>query len=356
MSKRDPRPAAREGQAPRSAGPGEFLLYQTEDGQSRIEVRMLNETVWLSLTQLAELFGRDKSVISRHIKNLFEEGELPRESVVANFATTAADAKTYQVEHFNLDVIISVGYRVHSHRGTQFRIWATQRLREYLIKGFALDDERLKDRAGGHYFDELLARIRDIRSSEKVFWRKVLEIYATSIDYDPRAEASQQFFATVQNKMHWAAHGHTAAEIIHQRADATQPNMGLSSWTNARPRKADSESAKNYLNATELDTLNRIVNFYLEFAELQAMSRKPMTMRDWITKLDDFLRISDRDILTHAGTISNDAALRKAHAEYEKFRQAQLAQPSPVETHFAEAVSRTRQLAKTGRKGGCDAS
>jgi len=350
-----PKPKARKGSTITSAEQGEFLLYQTDDGQSRIEVRLLDETVWLSLLQLAELFGRDKSVISRHIKNLLDEGECQRESVVANFATTAADAKTYQVEHFKLDVIISVGYRVHSHRGTQFRTWATQRLREYLIKGFTLDDERLKEHGGGRYFDELLASIRDIRSSEKVFWRKVLEIYATSIDYDPRTETSQQFFATVQNKMHWAAHGHTAAEIIHQRADATQPNMGISGWPKTKPRKSDSEVAKNYLTSPELDTLNRIVSFYLEFAELQAVSRKPMTMQNWITKLDDFLRVSDRDILTHAGTISSDVALKKAHVEYEKFRQAQLEQPSPVEAHFAEAISRTTQLAKAGRKGGKNA-
>jgi hypothetical protein len=205
----------------------EFLLYQTEDGETRVEVRFDGETAWLSLGQMAELFQRDKSVISRHIKNVFEEGELGRTAVVAGSATTAADGKTYHVGHFNLDVIISVGYRVKSHRGTQFRIWATQRLREYIIKGFTLDDDRLKRAGGGNYFDELLARIRDVRSSEKVFWRKVLDIYATSIDYDPRVEASQRFFTTVQNKMHWAAHGHTAAEIVAMRADATRPNMGL---------------------------------------------------------------------------------------------------------------------------------
>ena len=212
----------------------EFLLYQTEDGRTRVEVRFGGETAWLSLTQMADLFQRDKSVISRHIKNVFEEGELRREAVVAEFATTAADGKTYQVEYFNLDVIISVGYRVKSHRGTQFRIWATQRLREYIVKGFTLDDERLKRAGGGNYFDELLARIRDIRSSEKVFWRKVLEIYATSIDYDARAEASQRFFATLQNKMHWAVHGQTAAEVISARADGTLPNMGMTSWTGER--------------------------------------------------------------------------------------------------------------------------
>jgi hypothetical protein len=213
-----------------AARASEFLLYQTEDGRTRVEVRFAGETVWLSLDQMAELFQRDKSVISRHIKNVFDEGELQRRAVVANFATTASDGKSYEIDYFNLDVIISTGYRVKSSRGTQFRIWATQRLREYIIKGFTLDDERLKRAGGGNYFDELLARIRDIRSSEKVFWRKVLDIYATSIDYDPRVEASQLFFKTVQNKMHWAAHGHTAAEVIAVRADATKPNMGMTSW------------------------------------------------------------------------------------------------------------------------------
>jgi len=326
--------------------PTEFLLYQTADGQARIEVRMSGETVWLNLLQLSQLFGRDKSVVSRHIKNLFDEGELAPEAVVANHATTAADGKTYQVDYYNLDVIISVGYRVKSQRGTQFRIWATQRLREYLIKGFAMDDERLKAAGGSRYFDELLARIRDIRSSEKLFWRKVLEIYATSIDYDPSAEASQQFFATVQNKMHWAAHGRTAAEVIVQRADAGRPHMGLTSWQGSRPRKTDTEVAKNYLAADELDTLNRIVTLYLDFAELQAANRRAMTMADWIRKLDDFLRVSERDVLAHAGKVSSDAALKKAHLEYEKYRQALLNAPSDVERHFAQAVSKVRRLAK----------
>src|SRR5260370_33472656 len=260
---------------------GGLLLYQTEDGRTRREERAPEEAVWHSLNQMAELFQRDKSVISRHIKNVFDEGELARERVVANFATTAADGKNYATKFCNLDVIISVGYRVKSHRGTQFRIWATQRLREYIVKGFALDDERLKRRGGGNYFEELLARIRDIRSSEKVFWRKVLEIYATSIDYDPATEASQQFFATVQNKMHWAAHGQTAAEVIAERADATKPHMGLTAWAGGRPRKTDALVAKNYLAFDELETLNRIGTAYLEFAELQARTAKPMNMVYW---------------------------------------------------------------------------
>ncbi len=293
---------------------------------------------------MAELFQRDKSVISRHISNLFEEGELRREGVVAVFATTAADGKTYQIEYYNLDVIISVGYRVKSQRGTQFRIWATERLREYLIKGFTMDDERLKRAGGGNYFEELLARIRDIRSSERVFWRKVLDIYATSIDYDPSADASQLFFKTVQNKMHWAAHGRTAAEVIHGRADASQPNMGLTSWGGDRPRKTDVAIAKNYLNVEEIGALNRIVTAYLEFADLQAMNRRPMYMADWIAKLDDFLRLSDRDILTHAGKISHEQAVEKAEIEFEKYHQAQAALPQPVDQHFEQTLDELKRI------------
>lgn len=330
----------------------EFLLYQSEDGRIRIETRMENETVWLSLNQMAELFGVDKSGISRHLKNVFESGELARDPVVAIFATTAADGKSYQVEHFNLDAIISVGYRVNSIRGTQFRIWATQRLREYLIKGFAMDDERLKNAGGGNYFDELLARIRDIRSSEKVFWRKVLDIYATSIDYDPGAESSREFFMVLQNKMHWAAHGHTAAEIIHGRADASKPNMGMTNWTGARIRKGEAEVAKNYLSEPELDVLNRIVTLYLEFAELQALNRRPMTMADWIAKLDDFLRLSGRELLDHAGAISRDEALEKAHREYEAFRHAELAKPSRAEEHFLEAEAELKMIETKRKRGG----
>jgi hypothetical protein len=328
---------------------GDFLLYQTEDGRTRIEARFQGETVWLSLNQLVDLFQRDKSVVSKHIRNIFAEGELLRTAVVANFATTATDGKTYQVDHYNLDVIISVGYRVKSHRGTQFRIWATQRLREYIIKGFAMDDERLKQAGGGNYFDELLARIRDIRSSEKVFWRKVLDIYATSIDYDPSTDASRRFFAAIQNKMHWAAHGQTAAEIIHSRADATMPNMGMMTWESATPRKADAEVAKNYLNEQELDILNRIVSMYLEFAELQALSRKPMYMTDWITKLDDFLKLSGREILTHAGKISHEAALEKAHYEYERYRQEHLQEPTRVERDFLASVKTIESTRKRGK-------
>src|SRR5664279_929160 len=252
-----------------------LILYQTEDGRTRIQCRFENETVWLTQQQMAELFQTTKQNVGQHLKSLFAEGELVQDSVVKDSFTTAADGKNYATKFYHLDVIISVGYRVKSLRGTQFRIWATQRLREYIVKGFTMDDERLKRAGGGNYFEELLARIRDIRSSEKVFWRKVLEIYATSIDYDPRAEASQRFFATVQNKMHWAAHGHTAAEVIAARADAAKPNMGLTSWTGAAPRKTDVAIAKNYLGAEELDALNKIVTAYLEFAEVQALNRRP---------------------------------------------------------------------------------
>lgn len=318
----------------------QLLLYQAPDGRTRLEVRMQGETVWLSQAQMAELFQRDRSVITKHIRNVFEEGELEEASVCANYAQTAADGKTYQTVYYNLDVIISVGYRVKSHRGTQFRIWATQRLREYIIKGFALDDERLKRAGGGNYFEELLARIRDIRSAEKVFWRKVLEIYATSIDYDPSAEASLAFFATVQNKMHWAAHGHTAAEVVHGRVDAGKPNLGMTVWLGGKPTREEAAIAKNYLTAEELEGMNRIVTAYLDFAELQALNRRPMYMRDWIAKLDDFLRLSGREILTHAGKISHEQALRKAEREFEKYRLLELAQSSQVEKDFDKAVKK----------------
>ena len=257
-----------------------IIMYTTEDGLTKIETTFDEDTVWLSLDQMAELFQRDKSTISRHIKNIFEEGELQRNSVVAKFATTASDGKTYQVDHYNLDVIISVGYRVKSHRGTQFRIWAMGILKEYMKKGFALDDDRLKRLGGGNYFDELLARIRDIRSSEKVFWRKVLEIYATSIDYDPHAESSVLFFKQVQNKMHWAAHKHTAAEVIYEHADAEKENMGLTSWEHNEIRRSDVEVAKNYLTEQELDALNKIVTAYLDIAEAHALNKEPMYMKD----------------------------------------------------------------------------
>lgn len=324
-----------------------LVLYQTRDGKTRIEVRFEGETVWLTQSQMAELFQTTKQNISLHIQNVFDEGELSRRATVKDYLTVQSEGDRHvqrQIEHYNLDVIISVGYRVKSHRGTQFRIWATQRLREYLIKGFALDDERLKKAGGEGYFEELLARIRDIRSSEKVFWKKVLDIYATSVDYDPNEVLSQQFFAVVQNKMHWAAHGHTAAEIIHQRANAALPHMGLTSWAGSEPRKSDAGIAKNYLTSGELEGLNRIVTAYLEFAELQARGRKLMYMRDWIKKLDDFLRLTEHEILTHAGQISHEAALAKAEIQYDQYAQKQVNEPSPVEKHFEAAVEKIKKF------------
>lgn len=325
---------------------GSIILYQTEDGKSRIEVTLCNDTVWLTVDQMAELFQRNKSTISRHIKNVFEDGELNPDSVVAFFATTATDNKKYQVAYYNLDMIISVGYRVKSHRGVQFRIWATQVLREYLVKGFAMNDDLLKRAGGGNYFDELLSRIRDIRSSEKVFYRKILEIYALSIDYDPRTETTMQFFKTVQNKMHFSVHGHTAAEIIYERANAEKDFMGLTSWTGALPKRTDAEIAKNYLSSDELDTLNRIVSLYLDFAELQAKSHKPMYMKDWIQKLDDFLKLSGKELLSHAGKISAELAKQKADTEYDKFKERTAYSLSPVEIHFLENFEKEQKKLK----------
>lgn len=329
---------------------GQFLLYQTPDGDSQIEVKLQNDTVWLSLDQMAELFQRNKSTISRHIKNVLEDGELEEDSVVANFATTATDGKNYSVAYYNLDMIISVGYRVHSYRGVQFRIWATKVLKEYIVKGFAMNDDLLKRAGGGNYFDELLARIRDIRSSEKVFYRKVLEIYALSIDYDPRVEMTQKFFKTVQNKMHYSVHGHTAAEIIYERADAEKDFMGLTTWSGAMPSKPEAEIAKNYLTHEEIKSLNRIVSLYLDFAEMQAEEHRPMYMKDWINILDDFLRISRKDILTHAGKISAKLAKEKADQEYDKFKERTKNDLSPVEIHFLEKFEREQKRLMGGDK------
>ena len=325
---------------------GQFLLYQTPDGDSRIEVKLQNDTVWLSLDQMAELFQRNKSTISRHIKNVLEDGELQEEATIANFATVQNEG-TRKVERviafYNLDMIISVGYRVHSYRGVQFRIWATKVLKEYIVKGFAMNDDLLKRAGGGNYFDELLARIRDIRSSEKVFYRKVLEIYALSIDYDPRVEMTQKFFKTVQNKMHYSVHGHTAAEIIYERADAEKDFMGLTTWSGAMPSKPEAEIAKNYLTHEEIKSLNRIVSLYLDFAEMQAEEHRPMYMKDWINILDDFLRISRKDILTHAGKVSAKLAKEKADNEYDKFKERTQNNLSAVEIHFLENFEREQK-------------
>lgn len=332
---------------------GQFLLYQTPDGDSQIEVKLQNDTVWLSLDQMAELFQRNKSTISRHIKNVLEDGELQEEATIANFATVQNEG-TRKVErviaYYNLDMIISVGYRVHSYRGVQFRIWATKVLKEYIVKGFAMNDDLLKRAGGGNYFDELLARIRDIRSSEKVFYRKVLEIYALSIDYDPRVEMTQKFFKTVQNKMHYSVHGHTAAEIIYERADAEKDFMGLTTWSGSMPTKPEAEIAKNYLTHEEIKSLNRIVSLYLDFAEMQAEEHRPMYMKDWINILDDFLRISRKDILTHAGKISAKLAKEKADQEYDKFKERTKNNLSPVEIHFLENFEREQKRLMGGDK------
>ena len=332
---------------------GSIILYTTPGGEAKIEVRLHDETVWLTLDQMAELFQRNKSTISRHIKNIFESGELNADSTVAFFATVQMEGKR-KVERnlafYNLDMIISVGYRVNSYRGVQFRQWATMVLKEYIKKGFVLNDELLKNAGRGNYFDELLARIRDIRSSEKIFYRKVLEIYALSIDYDPRVEMTRQFFATVQNKMHYAAHGHTAAEIIYDRANAAKDFMGLTTWTGMMPKRTDAEFAKNYLNEEEIDTLNRIVNLYIDYAELRAKDHKPMYMRDWIQKLDDFLRLSDRELLTHAGSISAKLAKEKADAEYDKFKERTQNELTPVEIQFIENFEREQKRIKDNNK------
>ncbi len=334
---------------PTSEESGEFILYQTEDGKTRLEVRLIDGTLWLSQRLIAELFQVSVKTANEHLINIYDDRELDPSATIRKFRIVRTEGSrevSRNVDHYNLDAILAVGYRVRSHRGTQFRIWATERLREYLVKGFAMDDARLKQAGGGNYFEELLARIRDIRSSERVFWRKVLDIYATSVDYDPSAESSQLFFKTIQNKMHWAAHGHTAAEVIHARADASQPNMGLTVWEGDRPRKPDVSIAKNYLNPEEIEALNRIVTAYLEFAELQALNRRPMTMADWIVKLDDFLRLSGREILTNAGKISHDAAKSKAEAEYALFRHQQSALSQPVDADFENSLDELGKFEK----------
>ncbi len=316
------------------------LLYHTEDGTLRMDVRMDGETVWLSQEQMATLFEKDKSTISRHIRNVIAEGELEAISVVALFATTAADGKTYQVEHYNLDMIVSVGYRVNSRRGTQFRIWATRQLREYLIKGFILDDRRFKENSAlDRYFDELVERVRDIRTSERQFYRKVTDIYATSIDYEPDAEATRKFYSTVQNKFHFAITGHTAAELIEGRANATRTNMGLTNWPGDRILSRDVTVAKNYLNEDELKQLNNIVEQYLAFAESQALRRKPMRMGDWIEKLHGFLTLNEREVLEGLGHLSKDEADDHALREYQKYREVNKLGPDH-ESDFDKTVKR----------------
>lgn len=327
----------------------ELLIYQTEDGKTRIEARLADETVWLTIDQMAELFQKSRSTINEHILHIYEEQELENETSMRKIGNS--DFSTKPTNLYNLDVIISVGYRVKSHQGTKFRQWATARLREYIVKGFTLNDELLKQAGGGNYFDELLARIRDIRSSEKVFWRKVLDIYATSIDYDPRQEISIKFFQTVQNKMHWAAHGHTAAEVIYNRVDANKSNMGLTNFKGSKPTRQETEIAKNYLNEVELNILNRMVTAYLELAELQALNRRPMYMKDWIERLDDFLKMTGNSILQHAGTVSHKQALEKAAKEYEKFKELHKNELSEGEKHFVQQIEQTAKKLKQGKPG-----
>ncbi len=346
---------------------GEFLLFQTENAQTRVQVRLIDGVLWLAQRQMAELYEKDVRTVNEHLKNVYADGELNPDATIRKFRIVAREgARDVErlVDHYNLDAVLQVGYRVRSPRGAQFRQWATETLRTYLVKGFVLDDDRFKRGADAGYFEELLARIRDIRSSEKVFWRKVLDIYATSVDYDARAESSKQFFATIQNKLHWATHGHTAAELIALRADVDQPHMGLMTWAAAPQggalRKADVVVAKNYLSEDELVVLNRIVTAYLEFAELQALDRKPMTMAQWIAKLDGFLRLSGREILTHAGRMTAEAAQGKAEAAFEVYRQQQLTMPSRADQDFetelgkpvkALDIQRKAQPASKNKKG-----
>lgn len=338
---------------------GELILYQTEDGRTRIECRFEGETIWLTQALMAELFQKDVRTINEHLVNIYDEGELTREATIRRYRIVRTEGNrsvSREIEHYNLEAILAVGFRVRSHRGTQFRKWANARLSEYLVKGFTMDDERLKNPPGpGHsdYFDELLERIRDIRASERRFYQKVLDIYATSVDYQPDTELSQQFFAAVQNKMHWAAHGHTAAEIVHERADGEKPFMGMQT---TRPggvvRKVDAAIAKNYLTEPELQVLHRIVNLYIEFAELQALERKPMTMRDWVDKLDEFLKASGRKLLDHAGTISAEVAKAKAEREYERYQALQDAKPRMIDTAFETTAKQLKKPAPTRAKKG----
>jgi len=324
----------------------EIIIYQTEDGITKIQTRLENETVWLSLEQMADLFQKSRSTINEHTINIFKDGELIEDAVVRKIGNS--DFSTKPTNFYNLDVIISVGYRVKSLRGTQFRIWATERLREYLIKGFTMNDDLLKH--GGGYFEELLERIRNIRSSEKVFYRKVLEIYATSVDYDPNVEATKLFFQTVQNKLHWASHGHTAAEIIFQRANAQQPFMGLTVFKGNQPAKNEITVAKNYLKEEELAILNRLVSAYLDIAEVNAMQRKTMLMKDWIEVLDGFIKMSRQDILTNAGRISADLAQKKAFAEYETYKTKAIDELSEVEKQFIISIENANKELKTIKK------
>ena len=327
-----------------SENQGDIVIYQTEDGLTKIDVKIIDDTVWLTQLQLSELYQTSKSNISEHIKNIFLEGELDEISVVRKFRTTAADGKSYLVSHYNLDMIISLGYRVKSITATRFRRWATERLKEYMVKGFTMDDERLKNLGGGLYWKELLDRIRDIRSSEKVMYRQVLDLYATSVDYDPKSSESMAFFKMVQNKLHYAAHGHTAAEVIYERADAGEPFMGLKTFSGDFPTAKDIGVAKNYLTEDELKVLNNIVSGYFDFAEIQAMRHNPMYMSDYVEHLDSILQATGEKLLTGSGTVSHRQALDKAKAEYQKYQVQNL---TPVEEAYLESI---RQIEKTAKR------
>lgn len=323
---------------------GNIIIYKDKNGNDNIEVKMQDNTVWLNQEQLVKLYNSSKSNISEHIKHIFEDGELDESSTVRNFRTVASNGKTYNMMYYNLDMIVAVGFRVRSNIGTNFRRWANERLTEYMTKGFTMNDDLLKRAGGGLYFDELLSRIRDIRSSEKVFWRKILDIYATSIDYDPRAEITQAFFKTVQNKMHWAAHGHTAAEVIVERADGNKDFMGLTSFSGDRPTLLDAQIAKNYLNDKELDILNRIVSMYLDYAELQAIEQRTMTMSDWVKELNYFLTMNRKNILKDSGKISHEEAMNHARKEYDKYKDRIALKPSEVELHYLESIKDLEKL------------
>lgn len=330
-----------------SENQGEIVIYQTDDGDTKIDVRFVDETVWLTQAQLCELYQTSKSNISEHIKHIFEEGELDEISVVRKFRTTASDGKSYNVAYYNLDMIISLGYRVKSIVATNFRRWATERLKEYMIKGFTMDDERLKNLGGGNYWKELLDRIRDIRSSEKVMYRQVLDLYATSVDYNPKSSESIAFFKMVQNKLHYAAHGHTAAEVIYERADADRPFMGLTAFSGDFPTAKDIGVAKNYLTEDELKVLNNIVSGYFDFAEIQAIRHNPMYMSDYVDHLDNLLKAAGESLLTDAGKVSHAQALEKAKKEYQKYQVQNL---SPVEEAYLQNIKQIEKEAKRKTK------
>jgi len=323
---------------------GNIIIYKDKSGKNNIEVQIQDKTVWLNQEQLVKLYQSSKSNISEHIKHIFEEKELDENSVVRNFRTTANDGKSYNVKYYNLDMIVAIGFRVRSNIGTNFRKWANERLTEYMVKGFTMNDDLLKQAGGGLYFEELLSRIRDIRSSEKVFWRKILDIYATSVDYDPKAKITQDFFKTVQNKMHWAAHGHTAAEVIVERADSNKDFMGLTNFSGQYPTLLDASVAKNYLTNKELNILNRIVTMYLDYAELKAIEQQTMTMSDWVKELNYFLTMNRKDILKDSGKISHKEAMNHAKVEYDKYKDKVSLKPSDIEIHYLESINKLETI------------